>query len=112
MFPGPALTQLWERPGLQQEWPNPLAEIAQIPWVPAQHLAAYGEMKSVISPQWHYIVHEEFGEELYDWSVDPAESTDLVENPELSSVVDQLRDDLDMFIATLSAWLDWSRFPS
>jgi hypothetical protein len=33
-----------------------------------------GSMKSLVTPQWHLIVHEKLGAQLYDWVHDPGES--------------------------------------
>jgi hypothetical protein len=35
-------------------------------------------MKSVLSGQWHLIVHKEFGAQLYDWVHDPGELDNLI----------------------------------
>ena len=90
-FPGPSLAQLWEQPDLKHDWPDPLAEVAQIPWLPAQFLTAHGAMKSVLDPQWQYIVHEKFGEELYEWSQDPQETVNRVDDPVAQPALDRLR---------------------
>ncbi|MCC7354348.1 MAG: hypothetical protein IT330_11380, partial [Anaerolineae bacterium] len=79
------------------EWPDPLAEVAQIPWVPPQHLTAQGAIKSVLSPQWQYIEHETLGAELYDWQSDPAEAHNLIKDPQVQPVVDRLRAYLKTF---------------
>jgi arylsulfatase A-like enzyme len=91
VFPGPSLARLWEEPDRARDWPDPLAEVAQIPWVPDQHLPAHGAMRSVLTSQWHYIVHDEFGEELYEWQADPEESTDLAKEQEYRSVLEGFR---------------------
>jgi arylsulfatase A-like enzyme len=100
-FPGPSLAQLWSDTGAHQDWPYPLAEIAQIPWVPAQHLPAHGAMRSVLSPQWQYIVHEKFGEELYDWRADPKESANVAQNQEFQPIMEQFRTHLEMLLASV-----------
>lgn len=91
LFPGPSLAQLWETPEAGRDWLYPLAEVAQVPWVPAQHLTAHGALKSVISPQWHYIEHERFGTELYAWKTDPQELRNVVENPDLQAIVQEFK---------------------
>jgi arylsulfatase A-like enzyme len=99
LFPGPSLTQLWNAPDAYPDWPNPLSELAQFPGMPANEPAAQGAMKSVVSPQWHYIVHEKFGEELYDWPIDPQESENLVKNQEFQSVVGSFRMQIETLLA-------------
>jgi arylsulfatase A-like enzyme len=102
MFPGPSLAQLWEEPDVHRDWPYPLAEVAQIPWVPPQHLTSLGAMKSVLSPQWQYIEHEILGAELYDWQNDRGESHNLIKYPEMQPVVDRLRTYLKTLLASAS----------
>jgi arylsulfatase A-like enzyme len=98
-FPGPSLAQLWTEPNGHPDWPYPIAELGQQDWVPVQNPSAHGAMQSAISPQWHYITHEKFGEELYDWLIDPEESTDLAESPEFQSVATGFRTYLETLVA-------------
>jgi arylsulfatase A-like enzyme len=82
-FPGPALAQLWRTPATRSDWPYPLAELAQWPFELAkQNPSYYGWMKSLVSSQWQYVVHEKFGEELYDLAKDPGELNNLARTPE------------------------------
>jgi len=39
-------------------------------------------MKCLVRQQWHYIVHETLGEELYDWVNDPREGNNLAKTAE------------------------------
>ena len=43
-------------------------------------------MKSVVGTEMQYIVHEKFGEELYNWGTDPQEMDNLIN--ESSSQID------------------------
>jgi arylsulfatase A-like enzyme len=104
-FPGPPLTQLWNTPGTPLDWPNPVSELAHYPWGAAQAPSAYGDMKSVISPQWHYITHDEYGEELYDWLEDPTESINLAQNQDAQPVMARFRADLESLLVSFSAWV-------
>lgn len=80
-FPGPPLTRLWQAPQVPDEWPDSLSELAHLPW--NENWPSYfGWMKSLVSLQWHYIVHEKFGPELYNWQEDPRESKNLATTPE------------------------------
>ncbi|HTM89475.1 MAG TPA: sulfatase [Terriglobales bacterium] len=62
-FPGPSLTELWGTPALAQNWPAPISELAEMgrPRFPSY----YGPMKSVVTPQWHYVQGGKSGQELY-----------------------------------------------
>lgn len=90
-FQSLSLVDLWKEPDSNSDWPNPLSEVEQEWWVPVQQPTYYGSMKSIISPQWHYIVHEKFGDELYDLTVDPKQLINQAENPDLQTVADQFR---------------------
>jgi arylsulfatase A-like enzyme len=98
-FPGPPLTALWANPQASVNWPHPLAELAQHPWMPVQNPSAHGAMRSVLSPEWHYITHESFGEELYDWFADPQETVNLAGRADMEPVAEQLRIYLGQFEA-------------
>ena len=39
-------------------------------------------MQSLVTPQWHLIVHQKLGEQIYDWVRDPQESNNLINTPE------------------------------
>ncbi len=103
IFPGPSLAPLWKEPDTNRDWPYPLAEVAQIPWVPPQHLTAQGAMKSVLSPQWQYIEHEVLGAELYDWRNDPDEAHNLIQTPELQATVERFKNYLSVLWASASS---------
>jgi len=105
-FPGPPLTVLWKNPATTSSWPGPLSELAQTniiltPDKRAQGkipIATDGDMNSLITPRWHLIVHKKWRAQLYDWTVDPAESNNVVDNPEGRSVAR----DLDRLLKVLS----------
>ena len=61
--PGPSLTELWAAPAVAQNWPAPISELAEMgrPRFPSY----YGPMKSVVTPQWHYVQGGKSGQELY-----------------------------------------------
>jgi hypothetical protein len=44
-----------------------------------------------VGPDMQYIVHEKFGDELYNWRVDPEETNSLVGNPSVVSVLDAFK---------------------
>ena len=97
-FPAPALTALWTHPQGTQQWPDVLAEAAQIPATAKEDVAAekivptsmVGPMKSLLSGQWHLIVHKSLGDQLYDWAHDASESTNLIHSPEGQAVAGKL----------------------
>jgi arylsulfatase A-like enzyme len=104
-FPGPPLTTVWANPQAgtddvrDVDWPHPLAELAQHPWMPVQNPSAHGAMRSVVSPEWHYITHENLGEELYNWLADPQETINLASRTDMEPVAEQLRIYLGQFEA-------------
>jgi arylsulfatase A-like enzyme len=102
MFPNSSLTRSWENHDGDLNWSYPIAELAQQGWVPVQNPSAHGAMRSVMSPRWHYITHEKFGEELYDWQVDPKELTNLAESSEFRSVADRFRTYLETYLANIT----------
>jgi arylsulfatase A-like enzyme len=89
-FPGEGLDALWKETDKQPGWRYPISELAKNDIVidpdrQARNLeptAMDGDMKSVVTPQWHYIWHEKFGEQIYDRVRDPGETRDLINTPE------------------------------
>lgn len=81
-LPGPSLVQFWKGNGVDPDWPYPLSELAYFPEAQANVPAARGRLRSLVSPRWHYIVHEKSGVELYDWTRDPGEVQNLAATPE------------------------------
>ena len=94
-FPGPSLATWWQSAEPPAEWPDPLAELEKFPFEPVQREPAYhGAMKSLVSPQWHYIEHEKFGQQLFDWHNDRAQSNSLTATPEGKPVTDRFAAEL------------------
>ena len=89
MFPGPDLSRLWRMPDPSFEWPEVFSELAQNlhpPDIekPADKFiptATTGAMQSLLTPQWHLIVHQKLGDQIYDWVHDPHESNNLIDTP-------------------------------
>lgn len=82
-FPGPSLAALWQPSKPPSDWPDPLAELEKFPFEPVKRDPAYhGAMKSLVSPDWHYIEHEKFGQELFHWRDDPKQSNNLAASPD------------------------------
>ena len=57
-------------------------------------------MKSVVGDRLQYIVHEEFGEVLYNWRDDPLELSDLAKEPDSATALESLRSYLDELIGS------------
>jgi arylsulfatase A-like enzyme len=94
LFPGPSLRRLWTSPDAPLNWPDALSEISAKPWAPPAEPVHDGALKSLVTPRWHYIVHETLGSELYDWRDDPQESHNLVAAVDQSALTD-MRSRLD-----------------
>jgi arylsulfatase A-like enzyme len=90
-FPGPSLRQLWQTPEADTDWPYPLVELDHKPWAHQKFPVSQGSMKSLVSPHWHYIVHEKLGTELYDLENDLQELHNLAERVELRGDITRLR---------------------
>jgi len=94
-FPGPSLAALWQSSNPPADWPDPLAELEKFPFEPVKREPAYhGAIKSLVSPEWHYIEHEKFGQELFHWHDDPKQSNNLAASPSDRVVVEQFADQL------------------
>ena len=106
LFPGPSLGQLWDASGTSSDWPYPIAELAQHSWSPVQNPSAHGAMRSAQSPQWHYITHDKFGAELYDWSVDPQETLNLAGMPDIQPVAEHFKTYLEDLVSNAADLLE------
>jgi arylsulfatase A-like enzyme len=90
VFPGPALNYFWDSSKSGLQWPNPVSQLGQNSVINTQDRlvkgkipnAADGDMESVVTARWHLIVHQKRGAQLYDWTVDPGESQDLIDTYE------------------------------
>jgi arylsulfatase A-like enzyme len=97
-FPVPPLTRLWTSTTAAADWPFPLSEIARNPYPEEKEkladqiepTSATGWMKSLVTPQWHLIVHEQLGVQLYDWVHDTGEQNNVAETPDGRSVATAL----------------------
>jgi arylsulfatase A-like enzyme len=91
-FPAPSLVAAWQSQDEDQtlSLPDPLSEIVQNNYegkhdAAADRLiptAATGWMKSLVTPQVQFIVHQKLGEQIYDWRQDPGELHDLNQTSE------------------------------
>jgi arylsulfatase A-like enzyme len=97
-FPGPSLAQLIFSDEVPADWVDPISEVAQFSGAAEQNPTTYGEMKSVVGDEMQYIVHEEFGDELYNWRTDPEETNSLAEDPSQVTVLDAFKNYLKNLI--------------
>lgn len=97
-FPGPPLSRAWQAPDAGANWPAPLSELARNPYPEKEEKLAdqieptstTGAMASIVTPRWHFILHSNFGTQLYDRAHDPKEETDLSVTPEGEQAAAQL----------------------
>jgi arylsulfatase A-like enzyme len=101
LFRGPSLDQLWDTSQTSPDWPYPIAELARHPWSPPQNPSAHGAMRSALDSEWHYITHETFGEELYDWPVDRQERLNLAGRSETQPITEQFETYLERLVSNV-----------
>jgi arylsulfatase A-like enzyme len=95
VFPNPSARKLWNNPdGTTTDWPHPLSELAQFKSEEPNFPCHYGAMRSLVTPQYHYMRHEKFGAELYDWVTDPDENANLANTREGHAITDALEDEI------------------
>jgi arylsulfatase A-like enzyme len=97
-FPGPSLSVLIDGDNPPADWPQPISEVAQFSGAAEQNPSTHGEMKSVVGQNLQYIVHEKFGEELYNWREDPQEEHNLVNESSSQAVIATFRSYLKTLI--------------
>ena len=102
LFPGAGLDALWNGNNSASDWPDPLSELAKNDIVidpdrqarNVEPTAMDGDMKSLITPQWHFIVHEKLEEQLYDWVRDPGETHSLINTQRGQAVLPSLASEM------------------
>ena len=100
-FPGPSLAVLMSSDEALANWPDPISELAQMNGAAEVNPSTHGAMKSVVGTEEQYIVHEKFGEELYNWREDPQQTNNLISDPASQTVVEAFRDYLKSLIGEL-----------
>jgi len=96
-LPGYDLGELWSDPGVQDQWPLPLSQLAQNEIDPQKEVryllptAFDGRMNSVVDRQWHLIVHEVFGQQLYSWQDDPSELHNVIDARHAEGTVTEMQ---------------------
>jgi arylsulfatase A-like enzyme len=98
-FSSPPLTALFGG-SVPPGWAAPISEVAQFEGAAEQNPTTYGEMKSVTGAELQYIVHEEFGEVLYNWRDDPQEINDLAKDASSVTVLEVFRSYLEGLIGS------------
>lgn len=101
-FPGAGLDELWNHPDSAANWPAPVSELAKNDIVidpdrrarNVEPTAMDGDMKSMVTPKWHLLVHEKFGKQLYEWGRDPGETRDLIGSPEGKAALGELNSEM------------------
>jgi hypothetical protein len=71
--------------------PLPFAELAQQLWVPENYPVRQGWMRSVVSPEFHFIEYERLPNELYRCTEDVRETDNLAKNSEMQPLVSLFR---------------------
>lgn len=99
-FPAQPLTLLFDG-NVPTDWAQPISEVAQFAGAAEQNPTTHGEMKSVVGTEFQYIVHEKFGEELYNWQTDPAETRNLANEPANRTVAEAFQSYLTQMIGEL-----------
>ncbi len=68
-----------------------LSELRHTSWMDPQDPASKGDMKSLVSEQYHYIHNGDGSEELFDRGADPEELQNLVSTAENQEVLEEFR---------------------
>ncbi len=99
-FPSSSLTFLLND-NAAVDWLDPIAEVAQFDGAAEQNPTTHGEMKSVVGDEMQYIVHEKFGDELYNWRDDPDEVNNLANDSSMVTALDAFKAYLEELIGAL-----------
>ncbi len=94
IFPIASLAQLWQQPGVDPAWPNPISELHRYIYQPHHYPAYSGWLKAIVAPRWQLIVSEKMPAELYDWNADPQEQHNLAAEPGEGARADELNTEL------------------
>jgi arylsulfatase A-like enzyme len=100
VFPSPALSTLFFDQNIPTEWPYPISELAKSTGSVPQEPSYNGNLKSVVTSDYQYIVHDKFGNELYNWQEDPSESHNLAADPATTTVLDSIKSYLEKLVGS------------
>ena len=96
-FPGKSLARFWSD-GTDHNSDSPLlSEVTHVTGRPAWLPVSKGDMRSIVADGFRYIRNGDGTEELYNFNEDPLEKTNLATQPEVSTVLENLRKQLDSF---------------
>ena len=102
VFPGHAFSALWNHQAVSDSWPYPVSQLEKNEIVidPDRQARRFiptamdGDMQSMVTPQWHLILHQTLGAQLYDWVNDPGELHNLIDTPEGSAEAQKLESEM------------------
>lgn len=92
-FGSPSLARLWRDSAAAADWPWPLSEQGQRDWVDPRFPVQHGDMRSLTSPDWHFIHHDSLPEELYA-ADDDLEATNRIGDPGTAAAVEAFQANL------------------
>jgi arylsulfatase A-like enzyme len=100
IFPGTSLSSSWNGPNpASQPWPISELQKNGIDDRDGQArqvepTAIDGDMKSLVTPEWHLIVHQTMGAQIYRWIDDPGELHNRINTPEGQAAAKSLEPEL------------------
>jgi arylsulfatase A-like enzyme len=94
-FPGTSLAGSWIAGATTPEGSIPLAELSGVIRPTPGSPAAFGPMRAVFDQQFHYIRRGDGVEELFDYRVDPSETSDLSQTAAGGQRIARLRQRLE-----------------
>jgi arylsulfatase A-like enzyme len=85
-FGSPSLVALWSDPDAAATWPYPLSEAGERDWAHPSFPMHHGDMRSLVSPEWHLIESEALPTELYSWD-DARQTRNRAQDPDVRAVL-------------------------
>lgn len=86
----PSLAPLWRDPATRDQWEYPLAEVAQRDWAGPTFKVNFGDIRTLLSPDWQYIAYDSLPHELFGWR-DTLQVDDRSGDPSLAEVIRDFR---------------------
>ncbi|MBI3403964.1 MAG: sulfatase-like hydrolase/transferase [Acidobacteria bacterium] len=93
-FPEASLSRLWLSPDSLPSWPFPVSYLAQLDFLPRGKNFA-GEIRSIVTPEWHLILGPGKNEELYRIRTDREEKENVADTPEGQAECERLKFELN-----------------
>ena len=103
VFPGDGLNHFWEGKSSESSAWDPVSQLAgnsifvdpeDKPANQIEPTAIDGSMQSILTSQWHLVVHETRGSQIFDWVHDPGELRDLSQSAQGRKASEQLAEEL------------------